>query len=180
MNRIEVLLIAVSLSCDAFAVALSKGLSTNKIKIKHIFIVGVYFGLFQALMPIIGYYLSKNIGVYLVRYSHLIGFIILSILGIIMLIEKGEEGNDLYTFKVMLPLAIGTSIDALAIGVTFSLIIDSIFVPSLLIGLITFTLSSLGVYLGYKIKNSINIPAKRIGGIILIMLGINMLIEYLS
>ncbi|MCH5166353.1 MAG: manganese efflux pump [Erysipelotrichales bacterium] len=180
MSSIEVFLIAISLSCDAFAVSLSKGLSTSKVYLKNILIVGIYFGLFQALMPIIGYYLSKNLGVYLVRYSHLIGFIILTIIGISMIIEKDEEENDLYTPKIMLPLAIGTSIDALAVGVTFSLVLDSIFHSSILIGITTFILSSVGVILGDKIKNSINIPAKKIGGIILLLLGLNMLFEYLS
>ena len=179
MNSVEIFLIAISLSCDAFAVALSKGLCTNKIKIKNILTIGLYFGIFQAIMPIIGYYLSKNFGIYLIKYSHLIGFVILSLIGIMMFLEKREEGNDLYTFKIMLPLAIGTSIDALAVGVTFSLVLDSISNSAILIGFTTFILSSLGVVIGYRIKNSINIPAKKIGGIILILLGLNMLIEYL-
>ena len=180
MSKIEIFLIAISLSCDAFAVALSKGLCSNKLKIKNSLIVGLYFGFFQAIMPIIGYHLSKGLGSYLIIYSHLIGFIILSLIGILMFTEKSEEGNDLYTFKIMLPLAIGTSIDALAIGVTFSLILDYIYKSALLIGIVTFMLSSIGVIIGYKIKNSVNIPAKKIGGIILILLGIKMLIEYLS
>ena len=179
MNSVEILLIAISLSCDAFAVALSKGLSANKLTIKKVLIVGIYFGLFQALMPIIGYNLSKNLGVYLIRYSHLIGFIILSLIGFIMFTEKGEEGNDLYTLKIMLPLAIGTSIDALAVGVTFSLILETIYKSAILIGLITFILSGVGVIVGYKIKSNINIPAKKIGGIILLLLGLKMLMEFI-
>lgn len=179
MSSVEILLIAISLSCDAFAVSLSKGLSTNKITIKKILTVGLYFGLFQALMPIFGYLLSKNLGAYLIRYSHLIGFIILSLIGFLMFTEKGEEGNDLYTPSIMLPLAVGTSIDALAVGVTFSLILDTIYESAALIGITTFTLSGLGVIIGYKIKSSTNIPAKKIGGIILLLLGLKMLIEYI-
>lgn len=177
MTKFEIVLIAISLATDAFAVSLSKGFTLKKLNIKAMLIVGLYFGTFQAGMPLIGYHVAKNIGVYLIRFSHIISFIILFLIGLNMFFERDEEENALFDFKTMIPLAIGTSIDALAVGVTFSLVLDNILKTSLFIGIITFMLSCVGVFLGNKIKNKINIPAKKAGGLVLIILGIKMLLE---
>ncbi len=179
MNNFEIILIALSLASDAFAVSVSKGLSINKLKISYIAKVGVFFGLFQSIMPILGFYLSLNIGKYLIRYNHLIGFIILFIIGLSSFLDKKEEGDDRFDLITMTILAISTSIDAFTIGVTASLMVTDIYFPSLIIGIITLLLSSLGIILGNKLKDKIKIPAKKIGGIILILIGLNMLIEYL-
>lgn len=179
MTLVEIFIIGVSLSCDAFAVAFSKGISINKILFYHSLIIGAYFGFFQGLMPCIGYILSSCLSIYLIRYSHLIGFLILLIIGINMYKEKTPEGNNLLNFKTMFPLAIGTSIDALAVGLTLPFMVESIIVPALLIGVTTFILSILAVVFANKIKDKINSSPQKAGGVILILIAIKMLIEFL-
>lgn len=180
MSIFELILVSISLSSDAFAVAFSKGMSIKDIKIYHALIVGVYFGVFQGLMPFLGYLMSNNLSIYLVRFSHLIGFIILLLIGLNMLRENLESQSHLIDFKTMIPLSIGTSIDALAVGLTLPFMVDSIVFPCFLIGLITFILSSLGVSFANKIKDKINTSPQRIGGIILILLAIKMFFEFLN
>lgn len=180
MSIFEIILIGVSLSCDAFAVAFSKGMSIKNIKIYHALIVGVYFGLFQAFMPYIGYLLSSSLSIYLVRYSHLIGFIILFIIGVNMFKESTDEQDDNLSIKAMIPLAIGTSIDALAVGLTFSFMVSSIITSCITIGIITFSLSTLGVLFANKIKDKINAYPQKFGGLILILLSLKMLIEFIN
>lgn len=177
MNILEIILIAVSLSTDAFSVALSKGLETKKLSFYHIIIVGLYFGIFQAIMPYIGYHITVIFGKYLIRFSHILAFIILTLLGINMLLEKSEDGDDDFSLKRMLGLSLGTSIDALAVGVTFTIVDVDLYLAITVIGIITFINSCMGVILGYKIKNSININPSKLGGIILILLAIKMLAE---
>lgn len=179
MNAFEIILIGISLASDAFAVAFSKGMTIKNIKIYHALKIGMYFGLFQAIMPYIGHLLSNNLSIYLVRYSHLIGFIILFIIGINMYKENLEMQNDLIDIKTMIPLSIGTSIDALAVGLTLTFMVDNIIGPCITIGLITFFLSSLGVIFANKIKDKINTSPQKFGGSLLILLSIKMLIEFL-
>lgn len=180
MNIFEILLVGVSLSCDAFAVAFSKGMSIKDIKLYHALIVGVYFGTFQGLMPFFGYLLSSSLSIYLVRFSHLIGFIILFLIGISMFKESIEKQNNLLNFKTMIPLSIGTSIDALAVGLTLPFMVSNVILPCFIIGIITFILSSLGVIFANKIKDKINISPQKVGGLILIFISLKMLIEFLS
>lgn len=179
MTLIEIFIIGVSLSCDAFAVAFSKGISINNVLFYHPLIVGFYFGLFQGVMPCLGYIFSSSLSIYLIRYSHLIGFIILFIIGINMYREETPEGNELLDFKTMLPLAIGTSIDALAVGLTFPFMVESILMPALLIGTTTFILSALAVIFASKIKDKINSSPQKAGGIILILIALKMLLVFL-
>lgn len=179
MNIIEIILIAVSLASDAFAVAISKGLSVKKLVGKNILIVGLYFGIFQALMPFIGYHVASIFGKYLVRYSHLLAFIILTILGISFILDKDSEEDDDFSAKKMLPLAIGTSIDALAVGITFTIMELNILTSIMIIGLITFITSILGVILGFYLKKEFKFKPQRVGGVILILIGIKMLLEAL-
>lgn len=180
MNAIEIILIGVSLSCDAFAVAFSKGISIKKIKIYHAIKIGLFFGIFQGIMPVIGYLLSNSLGIYLVRFSHLIGFIILFVIGFNMYKSDTEEQNDLLDFKTMIPLSIGTSIDALAVGFTLTFMVESIYLPCITIGFITFTLSMFAVLFANKIKDKVSSSPQKFGGIILILLSLKMLIEFLS
>ncbi|MBP0960487.1 MAG: manganese efflux pump, partial [Oscillospiraceae bacterium] len=153
MSFSELLLIAIGLSMDAFAVAVCKGLSVGKTKVRHYIITGLWFGGFQALMPFLGYLLGTTFEKYIVAFDHWIAFILLSVIGINMIKEgfsKEENETDAsFSFKNMLLLAIATSIDALAVGVTFALLPDvNIFHAVSLIGMTTFILSAIGIKIG--------------------------------
>lgn len=180
MNILEIILIAVSLASDAFAVAISKGLSVRKLSSKNILIVGLYFGIFQALMPYIGFHIASLFGKYLIRYSHLLAFIILTILGISFIIDEETKEDDDFRIRKMLPLAIGTSIDALTVGITFTLMEINIISAITIIGIITFITSCLGIMIGFWLKRDFIFKPQKIGGIILILIGIKMLIEAIS
>lgn len=169
---------------DAFAVAISKGLSMKKMIYKNVLIVGLYFGFFQALMPFIGYLLGKNFESFITNIDHWIAFILLSIIGINMIREclKNDEEiyNDKFNIKTMVPLAIATSIDALAIGVTFSFLRINIYLSTLSIGIITFVTSMLGVIIGKKFGDKFEKKAQIIGGIILIIIGSKILLQHIG
>lgn len=184
MSLIEILLIGISLAADAFAVAVCKGLSLKKFDIKKGFIVGIYFGIFQGLMPIIGYLLGTTFKDLITSIDHWIAFVLLGTIGTNMIREalsKDEEPcNDKVDFKTMLPLSIATSIDALAIGITFSFLKTNIIVSSLIITITTFILSVLGVIIGHKFGSKYKSKAEFIGGLILIIMGIKILLEHLS
>ena len=181
MGIIELFILAVGLSMDAFAVSVCKGLSLGKIKIKHMCIAGLWFGGFQALMPLIGYLLGSSFSELVAKYDHWIAFVLLALIGGNMIKEalgKEEDSmDDSMGFKTMLLLAIATSIDALAVGVTFAFLNVSIIPAISFIGVVTFVLSAIGVkagsLFGYKYKSK----AELCGGIILILLGIKILLE---
>ena len=181
MGIIELFILAVGLSMDAFAVSVCKGLSLGKIKIKHMCIAGLWFGGFQALMPLIGYLLGSNFSELVAKYDHWIAFVLLALIGGNMIKEAlGKEEDSMDNsmgFKAMLLLAIATSIDALAVGVTFAFLDVSIVPAISFIGVVTFVLSAIGVkagsLFGYKYKSK----AELCGGIILILLGIKILLE---
>ena len=181
MGIIELFILAVGLSMDAFAVSVCKGLSLGKIKIKHMCIAGLWFGGFQALMPLIGYLLGSNFSELVAKYDHWIAFVLLALIGGNMIKEAlGKEEDSMDNsmgFKAMLLLAIATSIDALAVGVTFAFLDVSIVPAISFIGVVTFVLSAIGVKVGslfgYKYKSK----AELCGGIILILLGIKILLE---
>lgn len=177
MNILEIILIAVSLSTDAFAVAVSKGLSVKQLVSKNVLTVGLYFGIFQALMPYIGFHIASIVGKYLIRYSHLLAFIILTILGISFILDRDSSEDDDFSIKKMLPLAIGTSIDALTVGITFTLMEIDIISSITIIGIITFITSCLGVIIGFRLKKEFVFKPQKLGGIILILIGIKMLLE---
>lgn len=181
MGIIELFILAVGLSMDAFAVSVCKGLSLGKIKIKHMCIAGLWFGGFQALMPLIGYLLGSSFSELVAKYDHWIAFVLLALIGGNMIKEAlGKEEDSMDNsmgFKAMLLLAIATSIDALAVGVTFAFLDVSIVPAISFIGVVTFVLSAIGVkagsLFGYKYKSK----AELCGGIILILLGIKILLE---
>ena len=178
----EIILLGIGLSMDAFAVAICKGLGSEKFSAKNALIVGLWFGLFQALMPLIGYFLGGLVAEYIVAIDHWIAFVLLGFIGGKMIYEaiKGEEKQDAsVTFAVMLPLAIGTSIDAAAAGITLAFSTTNIFIAIAIIGVITFSLSALGVKIGNVFGSKLKSKAEIFGGAVLILLGIKILIEHL-
>lgn len=185
MNLVELLLIAVGLSMDAFAVAICKGLSMKKATLKGMLTVGLYFGAFQALMPLIGYFIGIQFESYITSIDHWIAFVLLSVIGINMIREavghKDEEREEAdLRFKAMLPLAVATSIDALAVGVTFAFLKTDIVPAVSFIGVITLILSMIGVKIGNMFGGKLKSKAEIFGGIILIGIGLKILLEHLG
>lgn len=184
MSLLELLLIAIGLSMDAFAVSLCKGLAMKQLVWRKCLLVGVWFGVFQALMPLIGYLLGITIGPYITAVDHWIAFILLVLVGAKMLkesFEEQEERNDSLRPWLMFTLAVATSIDAFAIGITFALLPSvNILAAVSLIGLTTFVLSALGVKMGYLFGKRQGVFAERLGGVILIAMGLKILLEHLE
>ena len=179
----ELVLVAVGLSMDAFAIAICKGLSVEKIEKKHLIITGLWFGGAQALMPLVGYLLGTGFQSYIERIDHWITFVLLGIIGLGMIKESREQCkpiNASFSAKVMFPLAIADSIDALAAGVTFAFLEVKIIPAILLIGLITFVFSAFGVRLGNRFGEKYRSKAELTGGIILIIMGTKILLEHLG
>lgn len=183
MSLVELFILAVGLSMDAFAVSICKGLAIKKIDIKKMAIVGLYFGAFQAAMPFIGYILGVRFQDSITAIDHWIAFILLSVIGGNMIKEAmdKEEGDAdaSLKFKTMLILAVATSIDALAVGVTFAFLKVDIVPAVSFIGIITLTLSMLGVKIGNVFGIKYKSKAELAGGIILILMGIKILIQHL-
>ena len=183
MGIIEILLTSLGLAMDAFAVSICKGLSMKKFDIKKGLIIGMYFGLFQGLMPLIGYLLGSTFQDVIVSIDHWIAFVLLGLIGFNMLKEglskECDVVNDKVNFKEMLPLAIATSIDALAVGITFAFLKVNIIIAVLSIGLITFVMSFIGSKIGNKVGCKYQKKAQIMGGIILIFIGLKILIEHL-
>lgn len=165
---------------DAFAVAVSKGLSMKK-NYKKSFIIAFYFGFFQGLMPLIGYFLGFSFENVVTKIDHYIAFTLLTIIGLSMILEKNEEEMDnKIDVKTMLLLSIATSIDALAVGVTFAFLDVNIVLSIFTIGIITFFISFLGVLIGNNFGNKLKNKAQIFGGIILILTGLKTLLEHLG
>ena len=174
---------ACGLSMDAFAAAMCLGLNLKKFRLRDAVITGLYFGVFQALMPLIGYYLGIYFSDFIKAYDHWVAFTILSILGLKMIYESmGEEENTKKNIRdvcAMLMLAVGTSIDALAVGISFAMLGTNIFSAIFLIGMVTFLLSAMGVKIGNVFGKKYKRLAELFGGIILIAIGIKILAEHL-
>lgn len=185
MGLLEVILIGIGLSMDAFAVAICKGLSVDKLKLKHYFIVGAWFGVFQAIMPTIGYFLGSTFEQYITAYDHWVAFILLALIGGNMIREafskEEEEVDSSFSFKNMLLLAVATSIDALAVGLTFSLFPEmNIGLSVGLIGCLTFGISCIGLKIGNIFGCKYKSKAEFVGGVILILIGLKILLEHLG
>ena len=188
MTIFELLITAIALSMDAFAVAICKGLSTGKIKPKHMLICGLWFGGFQALMPLIGYLLGGFFADYITAFDHWIAFALLGFIGGKMLFEAFEKdkcedcgcGDEAFGFGTMLTMAIATSIDALAVGITFALLpdVNIVFAVSS-IGVVTFAFSAVGVKIGSIFGAKYKFVAELVGGATLVGMGIKILIEHL-
>ena len=181
MGIIELFVLAVGLSMDAFAVSVCKGLSLGKIKWKHMCIAGAWFGGFQALMPLIGYFLGRFFTDMIEQYDHWIAFILLVLIGGNMVKEAlGGEEEDLdcsMSPKTMFVLAVATSIDALAVGVTFAFLKVAIVPAVTFIGVGTFVCSAIGVKIGSIFGVKYKSKAELCGGIILILIGVKILLE---
>ena len=185
MGILELFITAVALSMDAFAVAMCKGLATPKLKIKHMLLAGIWFGGFQALMPLIGYFLGGTFGKSITDYDHWIAFGLLVFLGGKMIYEAlsagDEPANGSFSVREMFLMAVATSIDALAVGVTFALLPDvNIAWAVIFIGVLTFGFSAVGVKLGNIFGERFKSKAELSGGIILCLMGLKILLEHLQ
>lgn len=184
MDITTVLIIAVGLAMDAFAVSISSGLAIKKIRIGHAFRIAFFFGAFQALMPVVGWLAGLGLKDFISAVDHWIAFALLSFVGGKMIYEStflDEEKDDKDTLNiyVLLILSIATSIDALAVGLTLSFLNIDIASPALIIGIVTFLLSFLGVYIGGRFGHFFESKIEIAGGIILIGIGIKILVEHL-
>ncbi|MBR4874913.1 MAG: manganese efflux pump [Clostridia bacterium] len=184
MSLIELFVLAVGLSMDAFAVSMCKGLALKKATPGAMIKAGAYFGGFQAGMPLIGYFLGSAFSEQIVAIDHWIAFLLLGYLGVNMIRESmGDDEDDCdddMGVKTMTVMAIATSIDALAVGVTLAFLHVNIWASVAFIGVMTFTLSAIGVWLGNKLGDNNKINAELMGGIILILIGAKILLEHLG
>ncbi|MBQ6878172.1 MAG: manganese efflux pump [Oscillospiraceae bacterium] len=182
MSIAELILIGISLSMDAFAVSICKGLSVGKIKPRHMITAGLWFGGFQALMPFIGYLLGSTFEHYITSIDHWVAFILLGIIGFNMIKESREEESEQdssFGFKAMFILAVATSIDALAVGITFAFLKVDILPAITIIGITTFLFSFAGIKIGSVFGDKYKSKAEFFGGAVLIALGTKILIEHL-
>jgi len=183
MDIISILFIAFGLAMDAFSVSVTSGITTRNIKYYQVLKMGLSFGLFQTFMPILGWLAGSNLKVYISGIDHWIAFALLSFVGVRMVYEslKGEsQVINPFDNKTLILLSISTSIDALVVGVTFSFLETSILFPVLIIGIITFILSSIGILMGNGLRHFFeNAKVEIFGGLILIGIGIKILIEHL-
>lgn len=184
MSLLSMFVLAVGLSMDAFAVSVCKGLALKKITLKKSCLVGLWFGGFQAFMPLIGYILGNQFERYITSIDHWIAFGLLALLGLSMLKEASskeeENANDSLDIKTMFLLAVATSIDALAVGITFAFLQVAIVPAVSFIGIITFILSAIGVKIGNVFGTKYKSKAELAGGIILILIGTKILLEHLG
>jgi putative Mn2+ efflux pump MntP len=190
MGIAELFILAIGLSMDAFAVAICKGLATFNLKKRHMILTGLWFGGFQALMPLIGYFLGTAFEKYVTAIDHFIAFFLLGAIGANMIKESFEkdddenECSDCYAFKTMFVMAIATSIDALAAGISLAMDLKGnntyAYIAVTFIGIITFTLSALGVKIGNIYGAKFKSKAEFAGGLILILLGTKILMEHLG
>ena len=184
MGGLEILLISIGLAMDAFAVSICKGLSLKTMSWKKAIKAGLYFGFFQAIMPLLGYFLGATFESVVTKIDHWIAFGLLCLIGINMLKEafgKNEENqDDKMDFKTMSILALATSIDALAVGITFAFLKVNMAIATTMIGIVTFAICVIGVKIGNKFGDKYERKAEVVGGLILIFMGIKILIEHLG
>lgn len=184
MSIPTILLIALALSMDAFAVSVTSGFMITRLRVAHALRIALFFGGFQALMPVIGWFAGVRLRSFITGVDHWIAFGLLLIIGIKMLYESGklkkeEKATDPTELRTLLILAIATSIDALAVGISLSFINVAIIMPSLIIGAVTFLLSFTGVYIGERFGHFFESKLEVAGGLILIAIGVKILIEHL-
>ena len=184
MSLWELFVIAVGLSMDAFAVSVCKGLSVSRVRPAHALTCGGYFGLFQGMMPLLGWLLGVRFQSIIVSIDHWIAFALLGLIGLNMIRESREDEEECldcsFGFRAMLPLAIATSIDALAVGVTFAFLQVDIIPAVCFIGIVTFTLSTLGTWVGGMFGARFKSKAEFVGGAILMLMGTRILMEHLG
>lgn len=187
MGVLELFLIGVGLSMDAFAVAVCKGLNMRKVNKVHCVVIALFFGGFQALMPLIGWVLGKQFEQYIIAVDHWIAFVLLAIIGGKMIKEaledEEEEANksdSRLDIKELFVLAVATSIDALAVGITFAFLQVKILPAITIIGCTTFVLSAMGVFIGNIFGSKYKSKAELAGGVILVLIGLKILLEHLG
>lgn len=188
MSFTELVLIGIGLSMDAFATAICKGLCMPKLRRSHMFIIALFFGGFQALMPFLGWLLGTRFSNYITAFDHWIAFILLGFIGGKMLVEALRDGDEAIScdavyrldIKQLAILAVATSIDALAAGITFAFLKVNIAASVLTIGVITFAISAFGVVIGHKFGARFKKRAEICGGVILILIGLKILLEHLG
>ena len=181
MSILGIIILAIGVAMDAFAVSICKGTTVKKDVNKKSILVATWFSVFQGVMPLIGYFLMDIVDSYLSGIKEYVIFALLTYLGIVMIINsfKKEDIDGNFSFKEMLVLSIATSLDALSVGMTLSLLKVNIFVAIMIIALITFVFSYIGVRIGKKFGDKYKNKAEIIGGIVLILIGFKILIEYL-
>ena len=184
MKLLSIIIIAVALAMDAFAVSIVSGSAYKQLKLRYTLRIAVFFGGFQAFMPLVGSLAGLSIKQYIAGYDHWIAFGLLSAVGVKMIYESFKIGSVEQSFDpsnifILLVLSVATSIDALAVGVTLSLITSSIIIAAIIIGIVTFALSYLGVLIGKKIGHFFESKIEAIGGLFLIALGLKILIQHL-
>lgn len=184
MNLFTIIIIALGLAMDAFAVSIASGVTLKCFKVGHALRVALFFGGFQALMPVLGWLAGSTFQQYIAAFDHWVAFGLLTFIGGKMiyesfLIEKTEDNCDPNNLTTIFILAIATSIDALAVGLSFSILQVQIILPVIIIGIVTFLLSLLGVYIGGRFGSLFEKKIEFIGGIILIGIGLRILIEHL-
>lgn len=184
MGVLELIFIAIGLSMDAFAVSICNAMAVNRLRLRDACKFGVFFGVFQAIMPLIGWAAGKTFSSYVVALDHWVAFVLLGFIGAKMIYEAFHEEAEYHTenslrFRVLLVLAIATSIDALAVGVTFAFMQISVLPSVLTIGMITFLISTFGALIGKKAGAALGSRAEVVGGLILILMGIKILVEHL-
>ena len=177
MTLLEIILTGLSLAIDAFTVSICKGLTSNKSYHKSL-IISLYFGTFQLIMPILGFYLGNLFSEKIIYYNPYISMILLVVIGMLMYKEENiDKLDDKINFKEMFILAIATSIDAFVIGISFSFLKARIIKTSLIIGIITFTMCLIGYHIGNKLNNKFQKYSNKIAGIILIIIGIKIFLQ---
>ena len=183
MSYLQVFLISIGLAMDAFAVSICKGLCLKDLSLKKQVKVGLYFGGFQALMPIFGYFLGDLFDELLFAIDHWVVFVLLVIIGVSMIFEIITDNNktldEQINFKSMVLPALATSIDALAVGFTFAFMKVNLWVSVIMIGIVAYLFTYIGVMIGYKVGSRYENKAKLLGGIILIVIAIKILIEHI-
>ncbi len=184
MSIFGIIILSIGLGMDAFAISVCKGISFKKGNLKKSIIVATYMGVFQAIMPVLGYYLGISFADKITRIDHWLAFALLFVIGVKMIKEALNKDievvNDNVDFKEMIVLAIATSIDALAVGITFAFLNVNLWFAITLIGSITFILSLIGTKIGIIFGNKYEKKAELLGGIILILLGIKIVLEHLN
>ncbi|MDD7388945.1 MAG: manganese efflux pump MntP family protein [Lachnospiraceae bacterium] len=184
MGLVELFILAVGLSMDAFAVSICKGLAGGKVGVREMGLAGIWFGGFQALMPVLGYILGASFADYITAFDHWIAFVLLAVIGGNMIkeafSEEEEEVNNSFGIKTMFVMAVATSIDALAVGITFAFLRVNIVAAAIFIGCTTFVFSAAGVKIGSVFGTRYKSKAEMAGGIILILLGLKILLEHLG
>jgi putative Mn2+ efflux pump MntP len=185
MGLVTIIIIAVGLAMDAFAVSIASGAAYKQLRINHIFRIAVFFGAFQAFMPVVGWLCGLGARELLAGYDHWVAFGLLAGIGVKMIyesfrIKQAEQQSDPMSVLMLVSLSVATSIDALAVGITLSFLSSSIATVALVIGLVTFLLSYLGVCIGRKVGHFFENKIEVVGGLVLIGIGTKILLEHLA